>query len=423
MIPSMFDLKIIPIKDNVAVLAESAFGEAAIQIEQDFLNQMIEESKDLRIFYRTLIGSSNRSDRRKDSESKLQSFGSKLFNGIFKDKILALFNRTVGGSENSQIDIRLMLGPSNLNSIQWEVMRFRNEYIGFRHNLIRHPFVPRPINIPVKTRKQLHILIVAVDPINPRLLPLLRKEYEDLVHLIEGFGEQVRVSKCWQEEATVENIKEFLFEGVDIFHFSGHGFLNIENPLDSSLVVWRSEEDNRAGDLKYRDHFGQLSIRLLTSLAASQNLGFCFLNACDTANYIEVETQNKTSADEGELPHIHTSGNEFVNMAHNLAESGVPAIIATNHAITYMAGYRLSKRFYTSVIKHGKRIDQALRDVRVELFVDEHEAVSFSDWSCPVLYARSRHLGLGTEQLQWEAVPNIYSIRNVEQLPVTYTTR
>ncbi|NES23400.1 MAG: CHAT domain-containing protein, partial [Symploca sp. SIO3E6] len=96
--------------------------------------------------------------------------------------------------------------------------------------------------------------------------------------------------------------------------------------------------------------------------------------------------------------------------------SGVPAIVATNHAITYRASYRLSKRFYTSLIKYGKRIDQALRDVRVELFVDKHQGVSFSDWSCPVLYARSRHLGLGTEQLQWEAVPDIYSIRNVERL-------
>jgi CHAT domain len=416
MIQSRFDLKIVPIKDNVAVLAESAFGEAAIQIKQDFLNQMIDESKELRISYGKLI---KYPDLRRDIESKLQLFGSTLFNGIFKDDVLTLFNRTVGGSENSQIDIRLMLGPSNLNSIQWEVMRFRNEYVGFRHNLIRHPFIPRPINIPVKTRKQLHILIVAVDPINPRFLPVLEQEYNDLVQLIEGFGEQVRVSKCWQNEATMENIKEFLFEGVDIFHFSGHGFLNIENPLDSSLVVWRSEE----GNSRNRDHFGQLSIRLLTSLAASQNLGFCFLNACDTANYVKVETQDESPTDGDKIPRIHTNGNEFVNMAHNLAESGVPAIVATNHAITYMAGYRLSRRFYTSVIKYGKRIDQALRDVRVELFVDAHEAVSFSDWSCPVLYARSRHLVLGTEQLQWEAVPDIYSIRNVEQLPMIYTTR
>ena len=420
MIPSRFDLKIVPIKDNAAVLAESAFGEAAIQIKQDFLNQMIDESEDLRKDYGKLI---NNPDLRRDIEPKLQSFGSKLFNGIFKDDVLTLFNRTVGGSENSQIDIRLMLGPSNLNSIQWEVMRFRNEYVGFRHNLIRHPFVPRPINIPAKTRKQLHILIVAVDPINSRFSQVLKQEYDNLVQLIEGFGEQVRVSKCWQKEATVENIKEFLFEGVDIFHFSGHGFLNIENPLDSSLVVWRSEEDNRVGNNKYRDHFGQLSIRLLTSLAASQNLGFCFLNACDTAHYVKVETQDEIPADGGDTPRIHLYGNEFVNMAHNLAESGVPAIVATNHAITYMAGYRLSRRFYTSVIKYGKRIDQALRDVRVELFVDAHEAVSFSDWSCPVLYARSRHLVLGTEQLQWEAVPDIYSIRNVEQLPIMYTTR
>ncbi|NEP11043.1 MAG: CHAT domain-containing protein [Symploca sp. SIO2C1] len=411
MISSRFDLKIIPIKNKVAILAESAFGEAAIQIEQDFLSQMIKESKYLRMSYKKLI---KYPYLRRDIEPKLQLFGSKLFNGIFKDGILSLFNLTVGGSENSQIDIRLILGCCNLNSIQWEVMRFHNEYIGLRHNLIRHPFVPQPINIPIKTRKQLHILLVAVDPIGSSLLPILEQEHKALVKLLEGFGQQVRISTCWQNEATVERIKEILFEGVDIFHFSGHGFLNIENPIDSSLVVWRDQENSRFSN---REHFGQLSIGLLNSLAASQNLGLCFLNTCDVANSVEAEIQGDILSNANDEPSINMNDNEFVNMAHNLTEAGVPAIVATNHSTTYMASYRLSRRFYTSVIKYGKRIDQALRDVRVELFVDTHEAVSFSDWSCPVLYARSRHLGLGTEPLEWEAVPDIYSIRNVERLP------
>ncbi|NER92837.1 MAG: CHAT domain-containing protein [Symploca sp. SIO1B1] len=413
MISSRFDLKIIPIKDHGAVIAESAFGEAAIQIKQDFFSQMIEESKYLRVSYKRLIRYPH---LKRDIEPKLQLFGSKLFNGIFQDDILTLFNRTVGGSENSQIDLRLILGSSYLNSIQWEVMRCHNEYLGLRHNIIRQPFVPRPINIPLKTRKQLHILIVAVDPISSRLLPVLEQEHQALVQLIESFGEQVRVSTCWQQEATVERIKEILFEGVDIFHFTGHGFLNIETPLDSSLVVWRDEANSNCGNSSNREHFGQLSIRLLNSLAASHNLGLCFLNTCDLANSVETEILSEIFSNNNGTPNVNINDSEFVNMAHNLNEAGIPAIVATNHAITYRASYRLSKRFYTSLIKYGKRIDQALRDVRVELFVDKHPAVSFSDWSCPVLYARSRHLGLGTEQLEWEAVPDIYSIRNVERL-------
>jgi|GEM_PF-5998487 len=415
MISSRFDLKIIPIQDHVAVLADSAFGEAAISIKQDFLCQMIEESKYLRMSYKRLINSPH---LRRDIEPKLQLFGTKLFNGIFKNDVLTLFNRTVGGSENSQIDIRLILGHAMLNSIQWEVMRCHHEYIGLRHNLIRHPFVPQPMNIPIKARKQLHILLVAVDPISSRFLPILEREHQALVELLEGFGEQVRVSTCWQHEATVERIKEILFEGVDIFHFSGHGFLNIENPLDSSLVVWREQENSQCGSCSNREHFGQLSIRLLNSLAANQNLGFCFLNTCDLTNSVETEIEDEIPSNSNGTPSINMNDNEFVNMAHNLTEAGVPVIVATNHATTYRASYRLSRRFYTSVIKYGKPIDQALRDVRVELFADRHEAVSFSDWSCPVLYARSRHLGLGTQQLQWEAVPDIYSIRNVERLPL-----
>ena len=104
-------------------------------------------------------------------------------------------------------------------------------------------------------------------------------------------------------------------------------------------------------------------------------------------------------------------------MAYNLIRAGVPVVIATNHEITYEAGYLLTKRFYTSVLKYGKRIDQALRDVRAELYIDafSNKNVSFSDWSCPVLYSRSRSLSFGTTNLVPEATLDIYDLRNVQK--------
>src|SRR6185295_4975012 len=98
-------------------------------------------------------------------DKEVTSFGTRLFAGIFKAEVLDLLNRTIGGSTDGQLNIRLMLGSPILNTIQWEVMRYRGEYIGFRHNLFRHPFVVRPVKIPKDSKTTLHVLVVSVDPI------------------------------------------------------------------------------------------------------------------------------------------------------------------------------------------------------------------------------------------------------------------
>ncbi|NMG18666.1 CHAT domain-containing protein [Brasilonema bromeliae] len=415
-----FDLKIIPVNDHVAILAESNFGEATIQVAKKFFDEMADTSNDLRLLYSRLL---RRSISRKSIESEVEKFGISLFNEIFKGEILSLLNRTIGGATDSQINLRLMLGQPMLNTIHWEVMRFRNEYIGFRHNLIRHPFVPKPVNIPGERREKLHILIVSVDPFSQRGKDVLDKEHETLVNMLKGFGEQIRISELRDERATVENIKDILFEGVDIFHFGGHGFLDSRNPMESSLIVWRSESSNN-WNIPGRE-FGNLSIRLLTTLAANQSLGFCFLNACDTARSVETDTVEGMSSNNVD-DILRGGANDFVNMAHNLIQAGVPIVLATNHAITFEAGYQLSKRFYTSVLKYGRRVDQAVKDARAELYIDANiqdagsgfDTVAFGDWSCPVLYARSRQMEFGTKNLRWEPTLDIYTIRNVEKPPL-----
>lgn len=138
----------------------------------------------------------------------------------------------------------------------------------------------------------------------------------------------------------------------------------------------------------------------------NNNIGFSFLNACNTGTGSEIqEEENK----------ILRSKDLFVSMAHGLIKTGVPMVIATNHEITVNAAKLLSKRFYRSVIKYGKPVDKALREARAELFVEAGNKVLFSDWSCPVLYARSRHMEIGTEQLQWQPSMDIYRIRNVKR--------
>ena len=144
--------------------------------------------------------------------------------------------------------------------------------------------------------------------------------------MLNGLGNNIKLTSLLQEEATVENIKEALFEGVDIWHFAGHGVFDERNPMDSSLIVWGD------GDKQY----DRLSIRLLSTLAMNQNLGFCFLNACDTARSTEFEKEKENWG----------KSDNFVNMAHSLIQAGVPMVLATNHIISNKTVIRFTKKLF-----------------------------------------------------------------------------
>lgn len=381
-----FNLKIIPASEKAVIFGQSDFGEATTEIEKSFLDEVAKESSELRDFF-------NQSRLKHEFLSeKHNEFGLKLFRGIFKEKVLDLFNRTIGGSIVGKVHIRLMLGNIDLNTIQWELMRYRNEFIAFRHELVRHPFISRPATSPQNKNRKLHVLAVAVDPIYGE--ETVKEEHRNLCDMLNGFGDKIKLTPLYQEEASLERIIDVLFEGVDIWHFCGHGAFDRHNPMDSYLVVWGKGEDK----------FDKLSIRTIRTLAMSNSLGFSFLNACDTGR-IEVDDFNNQSRNTTE---------QFVSMAHSLIEVGVPMVIATNHLISVAAATKFSRRFYSSVIKFGRRVDEAVREGRAELYIGGSDILP-SDWSCPALYARASYFGLGMEKLEWRESLDLYQLRNVEK--------
>lgn len=395
-----FDLKIIPIDDRVSIIAESALGETYIQIDRKLIDNAIKESQELREEYTELINSSLSDSIREKNVEKVRKFGISLFSEIFKDEVLTLFHRTLGSSDNYQLDIRLFLGDPALSSIQWEVMRFQDEYVGFRHNLFRHPFVARPISTHKRESAKLKVLVVTVDPIYPHLYEnVLKEEHRQICNLMKQLKGEVELIELEQKDATVDAIKEAFFSGVDMFHFSGHGYVDEYDPMDSSLVVYEGDDRTRPQRRTNKNPYGSISIRFLSTLAVNQGLGFSFLNACDTGKGVAFDESKEEKSQTTENPEFYgDSSKAFVNMAYNLIRFGVPVVIATNHAITYEAGSFLAKRFYTSVLKYRKRIDQALRDVRTDLYVESfhNDLLSPSDWSCPVLYSRSHDLSFGS---------------------------
>ncbi|CAM2070265.1 CHAT domain-containing protein [Sulfidibacter corallicola] len=388
---ALFEIKIVPSEKESVILAESNFGEATIQVPNVFLEEMINKSEQLR--------ESHKKPDLCNLKEEMINFGIRLFSGIIKGDILTLFNRTIGGSLEGQLDIRLMLGKAKLNAIQWELMHYRKEYIGFRHNFVRHPFVARPANIPQRERKKLRVLAVCVDPLFGE--SGIHEEHQNLCEILQGYGDSINFTSLYQEEATLDNIKDCLFEGVDIWHFTGHGHFNSKDIIESYLLTWgRSSRDT-----------GLLSIRTLATLAVSQSIGFCYLNACNTAR--ESISKNKITLNE-------TQGDSLVNMAHGLIEAGAPLVVATNHEITIWAATVFSRRFYKSIIKYGNRVDQAVRQGRAELYIDSERGYA-GDWSSPVLYGRSQYMGLGLEALEWRESFDLFRVRNVEK-PVLHET-
>ncbi len=376
-------LKIIPVESRYVVIAESQFGEVFADIEAKWF-------EDMRLRSRATREMLSRAPRAHAMKKSIE-LGTDLFTGIFNGKVLALFHRTLGGSAHGHLNVRLMLADPILNSIHWEVMRFRNEFVSLGHNLFRHPFIAAPTSAaprrrsgPGSRQRRLHILIVAVDPGGG--LQFLVREKDSLLSLLRGFGDQVQVTELLQGEATPGNVRDALFSNVDIFHFAGHGQFNPENPMDSHLVLWGNTP---------------LSIREMRAIAMSQSIGFAFLNACDTA---ETADENSTNP---------MAGESFVNMAHSLIEVGVPIVVATNHQFSDRAAAILSQRFYRSIIKYGRRVDEAIRDGRAELFIQEKGNFA-GDWSAPVLYSRASRQDLAVEALDWREDLDLYRIQNLD---------
>jgi hypothetical protein len=371
---TQLDLKIIPAEEDTVVIAESILGEACCILQTQFFEKMKEDSDLMRARY--MEGIENRNISISDD---LEEFGTRLFKGIFANDLLTLYNRTVGAAHGGQMHIRLMLGDPKLNAIQWEVMRHGGEYVGFRHNFVRHPFVVRPVGVKNDGIRPLRVLLVAVDPGGDETV---KAEHENLTALFKRFGDLVDLKVLYQKDATLDKLVDAFFAGIDLFHFTGHGVFIEESPADSFLVLHGSKEALGSRDA---GEFDRLTVSMMETLVASQPVRFCFLNGCSTAR-TDISDEYK-------------AGKRFVNMAHSIVERGVQMVVATNHEISVKAAVTLSQRFYRSAVHLGKRVDQAVRDGRSELFLGIQRYFE-SDWSCPVLYARSDYMHLGLENLR-----------------------
>lgn len=296
------------------------------------------------------------------AETEAKEIGAKLFETLFSPNVLSVFHRAQNDAIQARrgLRLKLVLEPPDLHRLPWEFLYDRqgrhNFLVLFRDTpLIRYVESTKPIpDFP--TVDKLRLLAVVARPIN---LPTLDFDTE-VDNIREALGP-------WQErgwleyqiiqgqEANSTNLRHILRqETPHILHFLGHGSFD---PIENQGRLWLEGEDREGEPLAAR--------QLATLLADIPNLRLVFLNACQTASSQETTP--------------------FASMAGNLVQSGIPAVVATQHAISNLAATHFSREFYRALAEFYP-VEAAVAEGRKAIDV----SVKSYEWGAPVLYLRAQ---------------------------------
>jgi len=181
-------------------------------------------------------------------------------------------------------------------------------------------------------------------------------------------GVQIEL-KPFVEQATWDDLTQALAGKVDLFHFAGHGVLDIRTrdpqtglPLEAvgQIVLQTSATDPTPRLIPARD---------LAGLLAAASVRLAVLGACNSGRRDKVSPWNA--------------------VAPALLEGGLAAVIAMQYLVQDDAAVAFSKSFYTSLAA-GLTIDEAVSAGRRAMTkVSSLNPLTNLEWVVPVLYLNS----------------------------------
>lgn len=198
----------------------------------------------------------------------------------------------------------------------------------------------------------------------PGKLPYSTKEVEAIAKLTGG--------RAWLDtEATKAN---FLENAPDcgILHFAGHGFTDVEHPLNSALL-FSKPNDSTDCFLRAADLYG---LQLNASLTV--------LSACNTGS--------------GEL----RKGEGIMSFARAFAGAGVPSVVMSLWSVTDASMASVMQRFYAN-LKNGNAKDVALREAKLEYLsaaTPEHALPIY--WAGAVLMGDASPIEVSGSVFSWK---------------------
>ena len=245
-----------------------------------------------------------------------------------------------------------------LSPIPWELLHDGHAEMGRGFLGLKYPVYRRlhsvasPGQVAGRIRKA---LVVAADP--TQRLTELDAEVDWLVAALEAAGvAQVDVRRPADEDVSdPEAIKRLLRDGgYHLFHFTGHGLFNDDDPSGSKLVLGRARERGK-----------ELTAAALAEVARESDLVLVFLSACEVG---------LTAGQAASRPW------KEAGIVDALTRAGVPATVGMWWIVGDQNGRTLAQTFYSELLG-GKSTERALMIARQAV---ENEP----DWANPILTKR-----------------------------------
>ena len=293
------------------------------------------------------------------AEHAVQRFGVELFDLLFTGEVRNRYDvsRERAHHAGKGLRIRLRSQSAVLANLPWEYLHDPRlgQYLCLSQQtpLVRYLELPQPIQ-PLLVTTPLRILALVAAPSD--LPPLdVTVERQRLARAIAPRQVANLVELHWLEGATGRDLQRALRRGQwQIFHFIGHG--DFDQRREEGLIALCDDAGKAqlftAGDL------GDL-------LADHRTLRLAVLNACSSAQ--------------------GSSQDRFASTAATLVRSGIPAVIAMQHAITDRAAIEFSQTFYES-LADGLPVDGAVSEARKAIRLGVTNTL---EWGTPVLYSRA----------------------------------
>jgi CHAT domain-containing protein len=203
---------------------------------------------------------------------------------------------------------------------------------------------------------RLRLLFVVAHPVDYPSLNL-KQEVKDMCTALDPLQQQGRLEYTIirGHEANADYLQQILLDNdYHVFHFLGHGAFD---DASGQGVLMLEGADGRGERLAAP----QLA-RLLHDVAG---IRLAFLNACKTA--------------------VTSETSPFASVAGALVKSGVPAVVASQYAISDKSAISFARKFYQALAKFHP-LETAVAEGRKAIDISEKNY----EWGVPVLYLRAR---------------------------------
>lgn len=285
---------------------------------------------------------------------ELADIGTRLFNHVFKDEILRLYNRVPAG----RVSIQITTNEPIIHRIPWEFLNPVDRQPVPHHErcVVRVLPMCAPADPePQRPLTKLRVLLAVADPVDQQGVTWtdvelsVRRAFE----LQAGSLASIKIIPAATRQSLLHALNN---ESYDVFHFLGHGA--VVNGEGSLVLI---DVDTKQSDF--------VTASELATALSGHGLRLALLSACLTSagNYED----------------------DFGPLAIALLRAGVPAVVANQTSIPTRSVAPFVTALYARLLRDGN-IDAAVMAGRVSLQLELRKAVpkdrAIVEWGIPTLY-------------------------------------